>query len=333
MAHAGQVASDAPSQGAQAAQGFAVPGATPEQAQSIARDPAVQKWATAAATAPTERARAYAKSQMDLAVADAKQRQSLQNPTDVQRNYAQARREGYQGSLVQYQKELRQQTNVNIEQRSEGEFAKASGKAIAERVDGMAKDGDAAASDLQALAELRSLGGQFQTGGTSALQGWLADKGIKVGPQVDKVEAYSALIDKLTPQQRAPGSGATSDFDAKMFKASLPRLINTPGGNEIIIGTLEKLADNRLQRADIAAKMQTGELSVKDGVLALRDLQKAARDQSMALRETSKQGAASSPPSPNQPPAPVSVKTPDEYQRLRPGDQYTAPDGTIRTKR
>ena len=57
MAQNGQVASDAPSQGAQAAQGFSVPGATPEQAQSIARDPAVQKWATAAATAPTDRAR------------------------------------------------------------------------------------------------------------------------------------------------------------------------------------------------------------------------------------------------------------------------------------
>lgn len=69
----GSSVADVPAQGAQPAQ-FVIPGATPQQAQSIASDPNVQKWSAIAAQARTEQGRAYAKSQFDLAVKDAEQR-------------------------------------------------------------------------------------------------------------------------------------------------------------------------------------------------------------------------------------------------------------------
>ena len=180
---------------------------------------------------------------------------------------------------------------VTLNNQQEREFDRATGKAVAERFDRLVTDGDQAVTDLQTLGDLRQLGQRIQTGGGAALQGWLAERGVKVGENVGAVEAYGALIDKLTPQQRAPGSGATSDFDARMFKASLPRLINTPGGNEIIVSTLERLADNRIRRADIAQRVQIGELTVKQGIDALRGLQQEARQMSNDLRETPYKGA------------------------------------------
>lgn len=180
---------------------------------------------------------------------------------------------------------------VTVNNQQEREFDKKTGGAIAERIGKMVEDGDQAASDLQTLGDLRQLGQRIQTGGGAAVQGWLAERGIKIGDNVGAVEAYGALIDRLTPQQRVPGSGATSDFDARMFKASLPRLINTPGGNELIIGTMERLADNRIRRAEIAQRVQIGELSVKDGIQSLRGLQAEARQMSAELRERAFRGA------------------------------------------
>ena len=174
-------------------------------------------------------------------------------------------------------------TTVNVGP-SEGKFSEETGKALAKRFEELSTEGDVAATDLRALAELRRLGGTFETGGTAALQGWLAERGIAVGKNIDQIQAYGSLVDKLTPQQRVPGSGATSDFDAKMFKASLPGLIRTPGGNELIINTLESLASNRIERAAIAQRAQTGEITPKEAVAQLRKLQDDARAMSENVR-------------------------------------------------
>jgi hypothetical protein len=176
-------------------------------------------------------------------------------------------------------------TQVIQNNQAERAFDSKTGGAIAERMQKFVEEGDQAVTDLQVIGDLRALGSKFKTGGPAALQGWLAERGIKVGENVSEIEAYDALINRLTPQQRVPGSGATSDFDARMFRGSLQRLINTPEGNEFITSSLERLADNRIRRADIAQRVQIGELPPSDGIRALRGLQEEARQISLLARE------------------------------------------------
>lgn len=163
-------------------------------------------------------------------------------------------------------------TTVNVDQKGQGAFAKEGGEAIAKRFAKLSEEGDTATSDLALIGQLRDLGQVVQTGAPAAIQGWLAERGIKVGDNVGAVEAYNSIIDKLTPQQRIPGSGATSDYEGKMFKNSLQKLINTPEGNEIIGNTLAGLAQHKVDRARIAEQALTGELTPAEALKKLRDL-------------------------------------------------------------
>jgi hypothetical protein len=188
------------------------------------------------------------------------------------REFQFARQNGYTGSFEDFKQLGRATTNVNVDQKSETEFAKASGAGLSKRFQGISEEGDAARQDLALVGQLRDLGGVVQTGGMAAARAWLADKGIKLGDNIAAVEVYSSIIDKLTPGQRVPGSGATSDYEAKLFKSSLPRLINSPEGNAIIMQTLAGLAQSKIDRATIAEKALIGELKPGEAVKQLQAL-------------------------------------------------------------
>jgi hypothetical protein len=175
-------------------------------------------------------------------------------------------------ALLDIEKQLRAGTTVNIDQKGETEFAKAGGSAIAKRFEKLSEEGQTATQDLALVGQLRDLGAVVKTGAPAAIQGWLAERGVKVGDNVGAVEAYGSIIDKLTPQQRVPGSGATSDYEGRMFKNSLPKLINTPGGNEIISNTLAGLAQYKLDRATIAEKALTREITPAEALKQMREL-------------------------------------------------------------
>lgn len=163
---------------------------------------------------------------------------------------------------------------VTIDQKGESAFSVKTNQAIATRYEKIVEEGDSAQVDLGFIGQLRALNGQFKTGGAAGLQGWLAERGVKVGSNISAVEAYSSLINRLTPTQRPPGAGATSDFDAAMYKASLPRLLNTPGGNAFIIDVMQAVAQDRIERAKIADMGQSGELTIKETNERLRGLGK-----------------------------------------------------------
>lgn len=155
----------------------------------------------------------------------------------------------------------------------EGEYAKANGKAISERFSKIVDEGDAAQAEAGAIARLKELGGQIKNmGAGAALQARLAEYGVKVGPNVSEIEAYGALVDKLTPQQRVAGAGATSDFDAKMFKNSLPGLMRTPDGNALILDTLEALNVYKRQRADVVSEAMAMNEKPADVIKRLKEL-------------------------------------------------------------
>lgn len=163
-------------------------------------------------------------------------------------------------------------TEVNVDTRGQNAFAKEGGQVIAKRFAKLSEEGDTATQDLALVGQLRDIGTRIKTGGVSAVQGTLANYGIKLGDNVGEVEAYNSIIDKLTPSQRVPGSGATSDFEGKMFKNALPKLINTPQGNEIISNTLAGLAQSKIDRAKIAEAALAGDISPSEAMKQLRAL-------------------------------------------------------------
>lgn len=75
----------------------------------------------------------------------------------------------------------------------------------------------------------------------------------------------TSIVNRIAPTLRVPGSGATSDFESKMFLNSIPRLITYEGGRELMAVYAEKLANRAAAAADIRAKMtESGTYSIQN---------------------------------------------------------------------
>jgi hypothetical protein len=155
-------------------------------------------------------------------------------------------------------------TQVTIDQKQELEESKLQSTNWAKRMEKLSEQGQGARADIALTQELQQLGDQVTTGPAAALQGWLSDRGIKVGDNVSAIEAYKAIINKMVPEQRVPGSGSTSDYEDKMFRGALPSLMNTRGGNATIQGTIMALAKDKAARAQIADQYMAGLISKAD---------------------------------------------------------------------
>lgn len=123
------------------------------------------------------------------------------------------------------------------------------------------------------MAQLRLLGPLLEDvgGTTDAWRSW-AQNTFGINVSGGKIEALNAALSKLVPNQRPPGSGTTSDADLRLYRESLPQLINSEEGNRIIYETMMGMAQLQQQQGDIAAGVLMGDISRADGLRMLRDL-------------------------------------------------------------
>ena len=174
-------------------------------------------------------------------------------------------------------------TTVNVGDKATGKGLEEIEKEMATHIVGQWKEGVTAGDDLNTLTTMRALSARVNTGPEAVAKQFLGKLGIKtegIGP----IEAYTSMVNRLAPQQRVPGTGATSDFDAKMFLASIPSLMNTPAGNALIMDTMEQLARNKMARAEIAGKVVSRQLTIPEGTQELLKLQVEARSVSDRVR-------------------------------------------------
>jgi hypothetical protein len=167
------------------------------------------------------------------------------------------------------------QNQVQIDQRGESEFAKAAGKNQAERFDKIVSGGQDAQQMVASVNTLRELGSRITTGKTAEITAARGPYAEMAGVKIDGLEdmqAYKAIVSKLAPQMRVPGSGATSDFEMRSFLEALPGLGKSPGGNEIISKTLEGIAQHKIAAAEIARKAMAGEIKPAEAEKQLRAL-------------------------------------------------------------
>jgi len=199
-------------------------------------------------------------------------------PTDEMREYNLAVKQGEKQSFTDWKAGLKRAgaTTVNIDQKSEAEFNKEVGKLSAKRFNTLIEEGQDArfmSADMQTLADIA---GRIKTDGktaeiTAALGPWAEAFGIKIDGLGD-LQAYNSLISKLAPRMRAPGSGATSDFDARQFLNSLPSLGQTPEGKQIVQNTFAALNDSKIQAAEIASMAMAGEITQREADKRIRAL-------------------------------------------------------------
>lgn len=186
--------------------------------------------------------------------------------TATMREYEAARGQGFSGTFLEYQTAIaeakRPQTSVSVGA-GESAFAKETGAALAKEAAEVVAAGAMAQRNLGTIATLETALASAPSGAQGALTAVAANIGLKL-PGASDVEVASALINQLVPQQRAPGSGPMSDRDLALFKQSLPQIINSPGGNQKIIGTMRAIAEYEVERGKIARRLQLGQITPTD---------------------------------------------------------------------
>jgi hypothetical protein len=160
----------------------------------------------------------------------------------------------------------------------------APGEPRAERFNEYADQGYAASQTIGQIDELRRLGTLIETGKGTEAKARIGPYAEMLGVDIEglgEAQAYEAIVARIAPTLRVPGSGATSDFEMQMFLRSLPAIGNTPEGNALIQDTLQALAEHKQMAGDIASQALAGELDPRQAermIQQLPDPMKAWRD-------------------------------------------------------
>ncbi len=145
--------------------------------------------------------------------------------------------------------------NIMSGEKFNDKFAEQDAAAIASA----SEAGIAAIRNLPRIEQLESLLNESGSGGVQNLQVLAGNLGIRT-EGLDELQAAQAIINSLVPEQRQPGSGPMSDSDLALFKESLPRIINSPGGNQFIIRQMKAIAQYDAMATDIANRLRQGQI-------------------------------------------------------------------------
>lgn len=144
---------------------------------------------------------------------------------------------------------------VNNDLGGADKFEEAFAKGDAATIETVNNAGLAAQRNLGRIDQLESILSSTPTGMGASLAQTAGEWGIPT-EGLSEIQAAEALINSLVPEQRQPGSGPMSDADLDLFKKSLPRIINQPGGNQIIIDTMRAIAQYDAEGAAIVQRMR-----------------------------------------------------------------------------
>lgn len=194
--------------------------------------------------------------------------------TDDIREYQFAKGQGYQGTFNDFMLEGKKAGATNVVQNvGEGDkFYEELDKSNAAMFSELQQGGITAGQNIVRLDRLGGLLEKVPTGATAAFKQIAGNYGINT-EGLDDIQAAQALINQMVPEQRPAGSGPMSDADLELFKQSVPRLINQPGGNKIILDTMKGIAQYTKQQGDIANMVANREISPAQGRKMLSELQ------------------------------------------------------------
>lgn len=167
----------------------------------------------------------------------------------------------------------------------------------------------------QQIGQLEGLLAAVPTGGGAALTAKLGEWGIET-EGLSEAQALQAAIAAMVPGQRPPGSGTMSDADLALFKESIPRLINQPGGNAKIMTTMKAINSYDREIVRIASDVANRSMTPAEGRAAMTALANPLESWDPPSRDA----------------GPRKVGSQEEFNALPSGTTFIAPDGTTRMK-
>lgn len=232
---------------------------------------------------------------------------------------------------------------VNTGSTGEGAFTEALGKADAATVATVSDAGMAASSNAGRIDRLENILQNTPQGLGGVATSIAGNFGINLGEGTSNIQAAEAIINSLVPQQRPAGSGTMSDADLALFKQSLPRIINSPRGNALIINTIRGINDYDRARADVVNEFRSSQelpagqrMSRSDMFQRINAIPNPLSNFSERASQITDQAAPvpspQQPQQPGPPQQPTGITTRQEYDALPPGARYIGPDGKPWTK-
>lgn len=228
-----------------------------------------------------------------------------------------AQRDGFKGTYADWQKVKSPGTSVTVNSGEGDKFYENLDKKNAETFSAMSEAGIQARGKLAQVDRLTTLLSQSPQGAEAGIKLWLGDMGVNT-EGLNSIQATRALLEKMVPDQRPPGSGPMSDADIVMFRNSLPRLINQQGGNELILQTMRGIANYEMEMGRIADMVADRSITPAEGRKQIRELENPlARYREAAKADGEKRARSSNVARPT---------SQEEYDELPSGALFTDPD-------
>lgn len=183
--------------------------------------------------------------------------QTANKPSAVE-EYEYAREQGFNGSFMDFTAAKRQQTNVNVNNKTEGEYDKTLAKAQAERFMALQTDAQKAQGALTAFDAMEGLMSQpgFYSGAFGDQVANAKRLGASMGFDAEGIEGMETFnaLSKQAALDVMGGSLGTgfSNADRDFVTDQVPKLGNTPEGNKRLIGVQRKLAKRKQEIAQLA---------------------------------------------------------------------------------
>lgn len=181
-----------------------------------------------------------------------------EKPTNDIREYEMAKRQGFPGTLLDYQTKLKEAGKpvTNINQMQEGEYEKTMGKEMAQFNMEIPKSAASARGKMATLDRMGQLlsdkGITTGAGANTILEAKRLAKqmGVDVG-DLGPAEAVRAIGNQFALELRNPSGGAgmpgaLSDKDREFLQASVPGLQQNPEGNKLIVDYMKRVAQRSL---------------------------------------------------------------------------------------
>ena len=204
------------------------------------------------------------------------EKQAGSRTSDI-KEYEYAKERGYEGSFVDFQLAQKKAGATSVNVGESDKFYENLDKKNAETFAAMSDSGMQARAKMGQIDRLEGLMANAPQGAVGALKQAAGEWGIATEGLSD-IQAASALLEKMVPEQRAAGSGPMSDADIKMFRASLPRVLNQPGGNQLIFQTMRGIAQYEMQMGEIADQVADRVISPAEGRKMIRELKNPLAD-------------------------------------------------------
>lgn len=220
--------------------------------------------------------------------------------TDTQKNLMwRAQQAGLQPGTPEYTNFMAsggsdKSTNITVNTGEGDKFYENLDKKNAETFSALSEAGVQGRPKLAQIDRLEGLLANAPQGAAAMLKQAAGEYGIATDGLSD-IQAAQALINELVPQQRQPGSGPMSDADLALFKQSLPRLINQPGGNQTIIETMRGITQYQIQMGNIADMVADREITPAEGRKMIRELPNPLDDFGKKIAKTQSAGGKGAP--------------------------------------